>query len=65
MDAERCVHCDRIIPEGRMVCPICERETMKIGAILQSNTATLEEVKRAYDFYDKEKRSKHNKKISR
>lgn len=22
---ERCVMCDEIIPEGRMVCPCCER----------------------------------------
>lgn len=24
-DAERCVCCGRIIPEGRMVCPLCEK----------------------------------------
>lgn len=24
--AERCVCCGRAIPEGRMVCPICEKQ---------------------------------------
>ena len=25
-DAERCVMCGAIIPEGGMVCPVCERK---------------------------------------
>ena len=29
MDAERCVYCDAIIPEGRMVCPICEADIVE------------------------------------
>lgn len=24
--AERCLHCGRIIPEGRLICPYCEEE---------------------------------------
>ncbi len=27
MDAERCLMCGAIIPEGRQVCPICEKES--------------------------------------
>ena len=26
-DTNRCVCCGEIIPEARMVCPVCERET--------------------------------------
>ena len=26
MNAERCVCCGAVIPEGRMVCPKCEKE---------------------------------------
>ena len=26
-DAERCICCGEIIPEGRMVCPKCEKES--------------------------------------
>ena len=25
VDAERCVMCGEIIPEGRQVCPVCEK----------------------------------------
>lgn len=25
----RCVHCGTVIPEGRMVCPMCEHESTK------------------------------------
>ena len=39
-----------------MVCPQCEYATMKIGAILQSNNASEEEVKSAYDFFIEEAR---------
>lgn len=50
MDAERCIHCGRIIPEGRMVCFKCENEEKKIGMILQTNEATAEEVEAAYNW---------------
>ena len=50
MSANTCVHCGRIIPEGRLGCPICERKEMKLGAMLQSNNATKEEVKDAYEW---------------
>lgn len=37
VDADRCVMCGEIIPEGRMVCPQCEIEIQSkpdIGAVL-------------------------------
>lgn len=49
MDAERCVSCGRVIPEGRMICPICEQKEMKYGSILQSQNATAEQVQEVYD----------------
>ena len=50
MDAERCVCCGAIIPEGRMVCPMCEQKEIKYGNILQSRNATEEEVQMAYEW---------------
>ena len=50
MDADRCVCCGEIIPEGRMICQRCERTEMKYGAILQSQKATEEEVNKAYKW---------------
>lgn len=50
MDAEKCVCCGKIIPEGRLICPICEQKEVKIGIILQSNNATEEEVENAYEL---------------
>ena len=29
MNENRCVCCGRVIPEGRQVCPICEKEAGK------------------------------------
>lgn len=29
MNANRCVVCQTIIPEGRQVCPICARKTLQ------------------------------------
>ena len=26
MDADRCIFCGEIIPEGRWVCPVCEKK---------------------------------------
>ena len=26
MDADRCISCDEIIPEGRQACPLCEHQ---------------------------------------
>lgn len=46
----KCVVCNEIIPEGRMICPLCERYSIKAGMILQSRQSTQEEVKQAYDF---------------
>lgn len=45
-----CVCCGNRIPEGRMVCPNCERKEIKTGAILQSNSATNKEVQDAYEW---------------
>ena len=50
MNNNRCVVCDEIIPEGRMVCPICNQGFIKVGMILQSNNATKEETEQAYEF---------------
>ena len=57
MSVNTCVSCDRIIPEGRQVCPICEQQESKYGRILQSQNATEEEVRKAYEwlYIDKEK----------
>lgn len=43
----RCISCNEIIPEGRMICPICEGRWTKIGMILQGNV-TAEEAKEAH-----------------
>ena len=56
MDAEKCMYCREIIPEGRMVCPNCEyriskeSRIAKVGALLQSRNATEEEVQKAYEW---------------
>jgi hypothetical protein len=50
MDADRCACCDEIIPEGRQICPGCESNVTKVGAIMQSRGATKEEVKKAYEW---------------
>ena len=47
---DKCVICNDIVPEGRMVCPRCESCCTKVGMILQNNQATDEEVERAYEF---------------
>ena len=49
---DKCVICNDVIPEGRMVCPQCENKQIKMGMILQSNHATDEEVKKAYNFIE-------------
>lgn len=54
MDAEKCIYCHEIIPEGRDVCSICEHKIMKMGRLLQSMNATDEEIQRAYDTLEKE-----------
>ena len=50
MDAEKCVCCGEIIPEGRMVCPNCNGHITKVGSLLQSRDATKEEVEKAYGW---------------
>lgn len=49
MNNNRCLCCNEIIPEGRMICPLCERAQIKMGMILQSLKATEKETKAAYD----------------
>ena len=49
MNNNRCVYCNEIIPEGRMVCPSCERKQIKLGKMLQSLNATKEVVESAYE----------------
>ena len=49
---DRCIICNEIIPEGRMICPLCERVQIKVGTILQSFDATKEEVKATYNVME-------------
>ena len=53
---DRCVVCDNIIPEGRMVCPQCESSFVKAGMFLQSNKSTKEEIEQAYRFMERKKK---------
>ena len=50
MKKNGCVCCSEIVPEGEVVCPLCEYQHIKIGKILQSRQAITEEVEQAYDF---------------
>ena len=50
MSANRCVVCNEIIPEGRMICLSCEHQHIKVGKILQSRRATTKEVEQACEF---------------
>ena len=52
MNNNRCVCCGEIIPEGRMVCLLCEKKQIKLGLILQSFQATTKEVSNAYSFME-------------
>lgn len=45
MTVDRCVHCGKIIPEGRMICWGCEHGVIKFGDVLQSNKGTTNEKK--------------------
>ena len=62
MNNNRCLYCYEIIPEGRLICPMCERAQMKMGMILQNNNATATEVENAFNFTqrDKEKKNEQN-----
>lgn len=62
MNENRCVICDEIIPEGRMVCPLCINRYIKIGMILQSNQSIDEEVEQAYNFTKRRECEKENDK---
>ena len=61
---DTCVCCGAAIPEGRQVCWKCEQATMKTGKILQSQTATKEEVEQAYRFLYWEQERKYDTRIS-
>ena len=52
MNEARCICCDTIIPEGRVICSKCEHVQIKIGTILQSTQATKEEVGKVYNFME-------------
>lgn len=49
MNENRCISCSEIVPEGRMICPSCERREIKIGMIMQSYGVCSEKVDRAYN----------------
>lgn len=53
MDVDRCVVCGEIVPEGRQICLNCEYCIGKVGAILQSQNATKDDVIKAYEFIQK------------
>lgn len=36
MNNNRCLYCNRIIPEGRQVCPTCERE-LTVASVTPEN----------------------------
>jgi hypothetical protein len=50
MDANRCMYCQEIIPEGKIMCFKCEHQEIKTGMILQNNNATEDEIKNAYEW---------------
>ena len=52
MNNNRCASCGVIIPEGRQVCPLCDRRQIRLGMILQSIEATTDDVKAAYAFME-------------
>lgn len=54
MDAERCMYCRKIIPEGRMICPMCEYKLTKLGAILQGKEMTEEDMQKINDWLQQE-----------
>ena len=50
MGQEYCACCGApLSAEGTMICWSCEQKETKLGLILQSQNATKEEVKRAYE----------------
>lgn len=44
MSEDRCVCCGAIIPEGRMVCPTCERQPKRIKVDVENPQAVLESI---------------------
>lgn len=58
MSEERCIHCGRIIPEGRITCQMCDREISQMGRLLQSADATKEDIVGAYSFLEEELKKK-------
>lgn len=50
MDADRCICCGEVIPEGKMICSKCEQEEIKTGVLLQNNGATAKEIQDAYEW---------------
>lgn len=50
MSVNTCVHCGEIIPEGGMACWSCKHGIIKMGSILQSMGANVDEVEDAYSF---------------
>ena len=50
MNTSICVGCGETIPKGRLICLRCEQKEIRLGMILQTNNATLEEVEDAYQW---------------
>lgn len=60
MSANLCVCCGAVIPEGRLVCPNCERKLADAPLNLKPNQANREH----YNAYHREYYQKHREKIN-
>ena len=49
MNENRCVSCGTIIPEGRMVCPMCEAEPQNDSPIIEM-TIKIDTINKVKDF---------------
>ena len=53
MSEDRCIICNKVISDGKMMCSLCEDACTRIGMILQSRDATKDEIKKTYNFIKK------------
>ncbi len=45
MCEDRCIYCEEIVPEGRMLCPLCEEKLLKIVYNKKTNDKKGESLK--------------------
>ena len=55
MNKNLCGYCGNEIPENKATCVKCGEKIIKVGRLLQSTYATEEDVKKAYNFLNKNK----------